>query len=139
MLEYDRLRLSFTHYSTYVLQPRPSTRSNDSSLAQLYPDQIFLSITDRCTPQTFLNRPERMTTLIDEFQPQWEARVTNFAQAYVTQRLDQIDNVYMPLSQLNSPQQQMARDILDKVVRLGPRFQRSCTFDRVYMRHRPGD
>lgn len=98
-----------------------------SKLFQLSFLTTCLSNTDSLE-QTFPKRPERMAPLWAEFQPQWENRVTNFAQRYVTQRLNQMDNVYQPLAQPGSPQQQLANDILNAVARLRARIQNELHF-----------
>jgi hypothetical protein len=68
--------------------------------------------TDYCQ-QTFPNNPERMVPLIDEFQTQWDIRVANFAQRYVTARLNSIINTYTPLAQNGNPQQALALEVLN--------------------------
>ncbi|KAI0890230.1 chitotriosidase-1 [Annulohypoxylon maeteangense] len=78
--------------------------------------------------RTFPNRPERLADLIDEFQPQWEIRVTNFVQRYVTSRLNSLVNTYTPLAQNGHPNQQLALDVLAAVGRMRNRIQNELHF-----------
>jgi hypothetical protein len=65
---------------------------------------------------------------MNEFQPLWEQRVTNFAQRYTTQRLNQMENVYRPLAQQPGPQQALAIDVIGAVGRMRGRIQNELHF-----------
>ncbi|KAI0398768.1 chitotriosidase-1 [Xylaria palmicola] len=78
--------------------------------------------------RTFPNRPERLAPLIDEFQPVWETRVTNFVTRYVNSRLNSIVNTYAPLAQPGNPREQLARSVLASVMRLRARILAELRF-----------
>ncbi|KAI1171966.1 chitotriosidase-1 [Nemania sp. FL0916] len=78
--------------------------------------------------RTFPNRPERLAPLVNEFQPQWELRVTNFVTRYVTSRLNSMVNIYTPLAQPGNPNQQLAIDVLGAITRMRARIATEITF-----------
>ncbi|OQO13612.1 hypothetical protein B0A48_01841 [Cryoendolithus antarcticus] len=83
--------------------------------------QTALQQFDNLYARTFPNRPERLAPLRVQFRAAWLRRVTNFATRYVRQRLTQLRNVYQPLAAPNSPQLQLANDVLAAITRMEQR------------------
>ncbi|KAI1798649.1 chitotriosidase-1 [Daldinia bambusicola] len=84
---------------------------------QVFSDiRIALAQFDFFYGRVFPNLGERLTPLWDEFQPVWDRRVVNFATRYVTNRLNQMDNVWGPLLYSNNPNTAlMAQLVLNQV------------------------
>lgn len=104
-------------------------RANQATRLRVFQDRrAALQQFDTLYAQAFPNRPERMVPLIDEFQPQWEIRVTNFARRYVAQRLDQMENAYDPLDTPGNPRQALAQEVLAAVARMRAKIATELRF-----------
>jgi hypothetical protein len=63
-----------------------------------------------------------------EFNQQWLLRVTNFANNYVTRRLDDMLRVYAPLAQQVGPMQRVAQTVLRMIGRMRARMANELHF-----------
>ncbi|KFA55929.1 hypothetical protein S40293_08857 [Stachybotrys chartarum IBT 40293] len=89
--------------------------ANQARRQQVHDDRgSALAQFDDLYGRAFPNRPERLLTLMNEFQPLWEQRVTNFAQR--------------PLAQQPGPQQALAIDVIGAVGRMRGRIQNELHF-----------
>ncbi|KAF4833579.1 Chitotriosidase-1 [Colletotrichum siamense] len=79
-----------------------------------------LAVFDNLYARTFPNRPERLVTLIDEFQPLWNQRAVNFSRRYVTARLDSMENTYRNLQGTHAA---LAANVISAITRMRARFQ----------------
>ncbi|KAJ0346384.1 hypothetical protein KNSL1_007491 [Colletotrichum chrysophilum] len=79
-----------------------------------------LAVFDNLYARTFPNRPERLVTLIDEFQPLWNQRAVNFSRRYVTARLDSMENTYRNLQGTHAA---LAANVISAITRMRARIQ----------------
>jgi hypothetical protein len=81
----------------------------------------------RSSAQTFPARPERLASLRREFHQHWETRVINTATVYINDRLDSLEDTYLPLSQ-GGAMQRLASDVLNSVATLRARIPNELHF-----------
>ncbi|KAJ0383860.1 hypothetical protein COL922a_009592 [Colletotrichum nupharicola] len=79
-----------------------------------------LAVFDNLYARTFPNRPERLVTLIDEFQPLCNQRAVNFSRRYVTARLDSMENTYRNLQGTHAA---LAANVISAITRMRARIQ----------------
>ncbi|KAI0024494.1 chitotriosidase-1 [Xylariomycetidae sp. FL0641] len=107
---------SMFNYLNSPLPARARTQSRqDRQAALLQYDDLF--------GRTHRGRPERAAPLDAEFWVQWDRRAVNFARRDVSDRLDHMESVYLPLSQGRNPLRALANSVLDDIADLRARIQ----------------